>query len=82
MQDAPFLGKFKKLNINKNKLDSEDSVMEVAKLMAHAPRCEEVQCKGTGYAITSNHEVKVRITDKDNHVIDATPIITLTRVFD
>lgn len=82
MQDSPFLGKLKKLNINANKLDSEASVQEVAKLVAHAPRCEEVQSKGTFYAITSNHQVKVRRTDKDNHVIEANPLITMDRVFD
>ena len=71
----------RKLNFNKNKLDSQESLNEVVKLIANAPKFEEMGAKGTGYAITSNHEVKVRVTDKDNHVVDSEPIIRMKRVF-
>ena len=35
-----------------------------------------------GYKITSNHQVKVRVTDAEGHVINSTPIYKLNKVFE
>ena len=56
-------------------------------MISRCPRFEEMECKGTGFAITSNHQVKVRVTNnkekkQENHVIDPKPIIVKNRKFD
>ena len=49
MQEAPFLGLLRKLNFSSNELDTEESVRELANLVAKAPRCDEILTERSKY---------------------------------
>ena len=81
-QNENLMKKLKKISVTSNKqaFNTQAALESTAEMISRMPRFCEMQCKGTGFAITSNYEVKVRTTNKDNLVNSAKPILVKAHI--